>query len=76
MTVDYLMVEKMCQLVFGHSDARISNADLDIAVGLLRTNRDATTLRCKLAGIVGQRVQHEKCQYAVCLHHSLCRFYL
>ena len=70
------MVEKMCQLVFGHADARISNADLDIAVSLFRTDRDATTFRRKLAGIVGQRVQHEKRQYAIGLHHGCRRLYL
>ena len=73
--VNHLMVKKMSQLLFAHTDAGVADAHLHITVGFLCADTHFPTLVSKLAGIVSQRVQHEERQHTVGLHHGFGGLY-
>ena len=68
------MVEGVSQLFVSHATAGISHGQLDV-VGLFGSrDGDAAALIGELAGIVGQRVEHEERQHAVGLDNGIGRF--
>ena len=75
MLADHLMVEGVDQLFVTHATAGICHGQLHVVRLLGSRNGDATALVSELAGIVGQRIEHEERQNAVGLDNSIGGFY-
>ena len=69
------MVEGVGQLFVSHATAGISHRQLDVVSLFSSRDSDAAALVGKLAGIVGQSVEHEKRQHTVGLYNSIGGLY-
>ena len=63
-----LVVEDVSQLLVVHPLARIGYGHFYIVVGLLGADADVAALVGELAGVVGERAEHEEREHAVGLH--------
>ena len=63
-----LMVEDVCQRLGCHALTSIADGQLHIVVTFLSRYGNLPATACELAGVVGQRVEHEQRQYAVGFH--------
>ena len=73
MTALNLVVEEMVELLLGHTRAGILDRYLYIVASHLGLHVYPALLIGKLAGIVGQCVQHKQRQHLVGLHHGIGR---
>ena len=68
------MVEGVGQLLVSHTTAGICHGQFDVVSLFGSRDGDAAALIGELAGIVGQRVEHEERQHAVGLDNGIGRF--
>ena len=70
MTAGHLMVEDVAELLAAHAPSVVGNRKLYVVGILAGRDGDLAAPVCKLAGVVGQCVQHEEGQHAVGLDDS------
>ena len=71
MTVVYLVVKDLTQLLRGHSLTGVFDRDLHTIINNSAANGHGASLRGKLPCIISYRIDHEQSQYPVGLHHIL-----
>ena len=76
MVSNHLAVEDVCQFVGSHAYASVGDREFHVVGSFGGGHGDAAPFGCKLAGVIGQRVEHEEGQYAVGLDHGLGGRYL
>ena len=69
-------MENGFHLLAAHSPPGIGNTNLNILVAIVSMDGHLASFGREFTGIVGNGVEHEKCQYAVSLHYRRSSIYL